>query len=148
MNNTKKVIIAILAIGISFGAGMFAKPAKVKTEVKEVIKTVTIKEEGKTKIVYKDRIVRPDGTIEEHERSEENSNTREGTSTEASRTAKNETTRDVGLTLQALAIVDIKDITGQREYGIYAKKRVFANVSVGALVTTDKKIGVGLGLDF
>lgn len=147
MSNTKKVLIGLTIIAISFGCGFFAKPAKVKTEIKEVIKTVTVKEEAKVKIVYKDRIVYPDGTIKESERSEENTNTREGTSTEASRTANSETTNDVGLTLQALAIVDIKDIGGEREYGIYAKKRVFGSISVGALVTP-KQLGIGVGMDF
>lgn len=147
MGKTKKVLIGLAIIAVSFGAGFFAKPTKVKTEIKEVIKTVTIKEEAKTKIVYKDRIVLPDGTIKETERSEENTNSREGTSTEASRTANSETTRDVGLTLQALAIVDIKDFAGEREYGIYAKKRVFSNISVGALVTP-KQLGIGIGMDF
>lgn len=147
MSNTKKVLLGLAIVAISFGVGFFAKPAKVQTEVKEVVKIVTVKEEAKTKIVYKDRIVYPDGTVKETERSEENTNTREGSTTEASKTAKTETTRDVGLTIQALAIVNIKDIGGEREYGLYAKKRVFGSISVGALVTTGQ-VGIGVGMDF
>jgi len=148
MSNTKKVLIGLVLLAISFGAGYFATGNRTVTEIKEVVKVVTVKEEAKTKIVYKDRIVYPDGRIEERERSEENTNTREGSTTEASRNSNTTSTKDVGLTLQALAIVDINDIKGSREYGIYAKKRVFSNISVGALVTSDKKVGVGLGLDF
>jgi hypothetical protein len=143
-----KVVICIVLLAVGFGSGYFSKPTSVVTEIKEVVKTVTVKEEAKTKVVYKDRIVHPDGTIEEHERSQEQTNTREASLNESSKTSNTETKNDVGLTLQALAIVDIKDITGTREYGIYVKKRIFSNISVGAIITTDKKIGAGIGLDF
>jgi hypothetical protein len=148
MDNKKKAIIAVVVLALVYGAGYFSKGHSTVTEIKEVVKVVTVKEEAKTRIVYKDRIVRPDGTVEEHERSREDSNTKEGSSSESSKSNKTEVINDVGLTLQALAIVDIKDIKGDREYGIYAKKRVFSSVSVGILATTDKKIGLGIGLDF
>ena len=146
--NNRKIGLAIVALIVAFGIGFFAKPAKVKIETKEVVKTVTVKQEGKVRIVYREKVTNPDGTITEKETEREDTHSSENTQSEASRTASNETTRDSGLTLQALAIVDVKDIGGDREYGLYAKKRVFGNVSVGALVTTDKKIGLGIGFDF
>lgn len=142
--NKCNITIGLVLLALSFGAGYYATPSKVKTEVKEVVKTV--KEEAKTKIVYREKIVYKDGTVVERETEREDTNTKE--SSESSRTSKNETTKDTGLTLSALAIADIKDVTGQREYGIHVTKRVFSNVVVGAMVTTDKKIGISAGVSF
>lgn len=142
--NKRNVLIGLALLALSFGAGYYATPSKVKTEVKEVVKVV--KEEQKTKIVYREKIVYKDGTVVERETEREDTNTREAS--ESSRTASSETTKDVGLTLSALAIVDTKDIAGQREYGVHVSKRVLGALSVNAMATTDKKIGVGIGWSF
>ena len=142
--NKRNIVIGLVLLAVSFGVGYFATPTKVKTEVKEVVKIV--KEEQKTKIVYREKIVYPDGTTVEKEQEREDTNTREAS--ESSRTASSETTKDTGLTLSALAIVDTKDITGQREYGVHVSKRVLGALSVNAMATTDKKIGVGIGWSF
>ena len=145
MENKRNVIIgALVLISLSFGAGYFATPSKVKIETKEVIKVV--KEEQKTRIVYREKIVYPDGTTVEKEQEREDTNTREAS--ESTKTASSETTKDTGLTLSALAIVDVADIKGEREYGVHVSKRVLGALSVNALATTDKKIGVGIGWSF
>jgi hypothetical protein len=142
--NKRNVIIGLLLVAVSFGVGYFATPTKVKTKVKEVVKIV--KEEQKTKIVYREKIVYPDGTTVEKEQEREDTNTRE--SSESTKTASSEVTKDTGLTLSALAIVDVADIKGQREYGVTVSKRVLGAINVTGLVTTDKKIGVGIGWSF
>lgn len=147
MDNKYKVLIVVGLLVVSFGAGKFSNPAKVKTEIKEVIKTVTVKEEAKAKIVYKEKIVYKDGTTREIEQTDESSNTRESSDSETNRSNVTIVTRDNGLTLQALAVFDTNNLK-DREYGLYAKKRVFANISVGGFATTDKKIGIAVGLDF
>lgn len=155
----KPVIIgsgALIALLLSFGAGYYATPSKIKVDVqykdKEVIKTVTVKEAATTRVVYKDRIVYPDGTIKETEKDIESSNTKESDVTETTKeTQKNTesvTTKDTGLTLSGLAIVNTNDLTSHREYGLHVTKRVFSNITVGGLVTSDKKVGVSLGLSF
>jgi len=144
MNKRNVIIGGLVLLALSFGAGYYATPTKVKTEVKEVVKTV--KEEQKTKIVYREKIVYKDGTTVETETEREDTNTREAS--ESTKIANSETTKDVGLTLSALAIVDVKDIGGDREYGVHVTKRVFSNVAIGAMATTDKKIGVSVGLTF
>lgn len=144
MNNTKKALISIAVIAIVFTAGRFSKPTKVET--KTVTKVETVKVEGKTRIVYRDRVISPDGTITEKEVEREDTNTREESSSVASseKTVQN----DVGLVLAALAVVDVKDIKGEREYAIVASKRVIGALNVTAMATSDKKIGVGLGWSF
>jgi len=142
MGNKRNVIIgALVLISLSFGAGYFATPSKVKIETKEVIKV--IKEEQKTKVVYREKIVYKDGTSVEREVEREDSNTREAS--ESTRTASKETTKATGLTLSALSLFDTK---GERDYGIHVTKRVFSNVVVGAIVTSDKKAGISIGLEF
>ena len=148
MNIKQKALIGLTVVSISFGAGFFAKPAKVKTEIREVVKTVTLKEEAKIKLVYRTVVTSPDGTKTETESSREDTNTKENSSNESTKIASKEVTRDIGLSLQALTIVNINDISANREYGLVVKKRVFSNISISALVTTDKKVGLGLGVDF
>ncbi len=145
MENKRNVIIgALVLISLSFGAGYFATPSKVKIETKEVINVV--KEEQKTRVVYKERIVYKDGTVVEREGEREDSNTRE--SSDTTRTASKEMTKDTGLTISALAIVDLDKSIQEREYGIHVTKRVFSNIVVGGIVTSDKKAGVSVGLTF
>ena len=144
MNKKYYVIGGLVLLALVFEAGRFTKPAEIKIETKEVVKTV--KEEAKSKVVYKERIVYKDGTVVEKETDSEHSNTKENS--ESTKQASSETKRDVGLTLSALAIVDSSDIKGHQDYGIHVTKRVFSNVVVGAMATTDKKIGVSLGLTF
>lgn len=148
MNTKTKVFIGLAIVGISFTAGIFAKPSKVITQTKEVVKTVTVKEEAKTKVVYKYRIIHPDGTIEETETSKEDTHTVVVDKKDVTKESKNEVIRDSGLTLSALAIVDVSSISGHRDYGLHVTKRVLGNVNVGILATTDKKIGLSIGLSF
>ncbi len=69
--NTKKVIILVLAISISFVLGKYSQPEKV--EIREVIKTVEVekKQENKDVKVVKVKITKPDGTIIEREKLED-----------------------------------------------------------------------------
>jgi hypothetical protein len=144
MNKITKIGLGILLLAIVFTAGRFSKPAKVET--KEVVKTVTVKEEGKTKIVYRDRETRPDGTVIEKEVEREDSYSRD--SSEYNRSTDKKVTNDSGLTLSALAVVKIDDIKGDRDYAAVVSKRILGGLNVSAMATTDKKIGVGLGWSF
>lgn len=148
MENKKVIIGALVLTALSFGTGYFATPNKIKIETKEVIKTVTVKEEAKVKIVYKTKIVRVDGTVEETENTREESNTKETADTSSVKESSKVTTKDTGLTLSLLAIQDIKNLSDKREYGLHVTKRVFSNITAGAMVTTDKKVGFSLGLAF
>jgi hypothetical protein len=139
MTTTNKIIFSVLALGLAFGAGYFTKP----TKTVEVVKKEYVKEEAKTKVVYREKITKPDGTITETEHEREDTRTVVEAKQESSKVVENR----VGLTLQALAYVPINDLT-QRDYGVIVSKRVFSNVVVGAMATTDKKIGLTLGLEF
>ncbi len=147
METKYKVLIGITVLGLTFTAGRFSKPAEVKIETKEVIKTVTVKEEAKEKIVTVTKIVYKDGTIKEETKTEDRQASKTEENTSKVTESNTEVKRDVGLVLSALAIVNVSDIK-QREYGITVSKRVFGNLNVTGIVTSDKKVGVGLGLSF
>jgi hypothetical protein len=51
-------------------------------------------------------------------------------------------------TAQDNAAVDSNNIARLREYGLSVSKRVLGSLTVTGLVTTDKKIGAGLGWSF
>lgn len=148
LNFRLKVVIVLAVIGISFGIGRFSKPAKVITETKEVVKTVTVVQEAKVKVVYRHIVTTPDGTKTETDSSREDTNISTDTSTSDVKTAKTEVIRDSGLVLSALAIVDLSSIAAPKNYGIHVTKRVLGNINVGVLATTDKKIGLSIGLSF
>jgi hypothetical protein len=148
LDTKKKVLIGLLFIALAFGAGFFAKPAKIVTQTTEVVKTVTVTQEAKVKVVYRTVVTAPDGTKTETESSREDTNTNTNAASESVKTAKSEVTNDVGLTLSALTLVDSSDIKGHRDYGIHITKRVLGNVNVGVLATLDKKVGVSLGVEF
>jgi hypothetical protein len=57
-------------------------------------------------------------------------------------------TRDIGLTIHAVIMKDLKDSISPREYGIFVKKRVIGNISIGGLVTDQKTVGLSIGMDF
>lgn len=144
MNKYTKIGLGILAIAVIFTAGRYSKPTKVETKIET--KTVTVKEEAKTRIVYRDRVISPDGTITEKEVEREDTNTKES-STVASK-SESKVENDSGLVLSALAIAPIKDIGGEREYALVASKRVIGALNVSASISTDKKLGIGLGWSF
>jgi hypothetical protein len=144
----KKILIGLGIIGLTFYAGRFSKPAVVKIQTVEVVKTETVKEAAKEKIVTVEKIVYKDGTVKEVTRTEDRDSTKESNKAETTKIANTETIRDIGLSLNALAIVNSSDIGGKREYGLNVSKRVFSNVSIGVLATTDKKVGISLGLSF
>jgi hypothetical protein len=144
-------LLSLVLLGVGYGAGKFSNPAKVitKTEIKEIVKIVeVVKEKKDVKTIIK-VVTRPDGTKEEETTIVDNTTTDTNTNTDISKESKNETitTRDIGLSVQALALAKFNDINN-REYGVLIKKRIISNISGSILVTDKKTIGLAVGLDF
>ena len=134
MNKTTKIALSVLAIAIVFTAGRFSKPSKVETRT--ITKTETVKVEGKTRIVYRDRVISPDGTITEKEVEREDTNTREESSSVAS--SEKTITNDAGLTLSALGVKSLKDIGGETGAQIVLSKRLIGALGVSTSFTSYK----------
>ena len=145
-------LIGLLILGIGYGAGKYSNPAKVvtKTEYKEVVKEVEVKKEQKNVVVYTKKTTQKDGTVIEESKSEDKSTTYQDKTTEKDTriSSSTTTTRDLGLSLHVLGMQNIGDRPAEREYGIFVKKRVISNISVGALATDKRTVGLSVGLDF
>lgn len=150
MESKTKIFIGIilLALALGFGAGYFTKPSSVKTITVEKVVTEQAKSEIQYKVIYKEKTVKPDGTVTEIEKTDntvaETSDTKSDTEKSTSQTIKN----DIGLTISALAVANPASLTPTIDYGVFVSKRVFSNVSVGLMAFTDKRIGVGVGISF
>jgi hypothetical protein len=139
-----KILIALAALAISFGIGYYATPTKIQETVKVEYKDSKV--EVKTRIVYRDKVTKPDGTIIESEVEKEDTNTVE--KSEGSVATEKVSVKDSGLVLGVLGIVDTDKPVDGIKYGITVSKRVLGAVTVHGLVTTDKQIGVGVGWEF
>lgn len=153
MNNYLKYgLIGALLLGLGYGAGKYANPAKVvtKTEYKEVIKQVEVIKEQKNVVVYSKKTTQKDGTIIEESKTEDKSTTYQDKTTESKRefATSTITTRDLGLSVHALALQHIQATDSGREYGVFIKKRIISNISIGGLATDHKTVGLSVGLDF
>lgn len=148
MTTLNKILISISLLALSFGIGYFATPTKIKTNT--IVKTETVKVEGKTKIVYREKITQPDGTITERE--SEREDTRSTEESKSLSQAETDVTKDSGLTLSVLGYIDTKDLTGSMDYGIVGSKRVLGALNATGSIVLEKdsnvKIGVGLGWSF
>lgn len=146
--NKQKLLLAAILLAVGAGIGYFAKPAKVETKTVEVVKTQTKVEKGKTKVVYKTRIIHPDGTVEEIETTKEDSHSNTEAVTDSTKQSEITVTNRAGLTVQALAVSSFANLR-QPEYGAYVSKRVVGNITVGVgAVPTLKLAIVGVGMEF
>lgn len=144
-------LIGLLLLGVGYGAGKFSNPAKVvtKTEYKEVIKEVEVKKEQKNVVVYSKKTTKKDGTVIEETKTQDKSTTYQDKTSESKKELASSTitTRDLGLSVHGLVMQKIDEPQG-REYGVFVKKRVVGNISVGGIVTDKKTVGLSVGLDF
>lgn len=145
-------LIILAVLGLGYGVGKYSNPAKVvtKTEFKEKIKVVEVIKEQKNVVVTTKKTTKKDGTIIEESKTEDKSVTYQDKHSESKTESKSSTvtTRDIGLSVHAMAMQNIGDLERQREYGIFVKKRVIGNISVGGLVTDQKTVGLSVGMDF
>jgi hypothetical protein len=139
--NKVTIITAIVALLV----GRYVLTPKQKT--KEVVKIVTVEKQHtdtKKKVVTRE-VKKKDGTIVKETVETENTvvDTSKNSKTESSKTS--ETGSKV--TLGALAIVDTTNI-GKPEYGVTIAVPLIGNLNVQGLVTTDRRVGVGLSIGF
>lgn len=145
-------IIGLLLVAIGFGAGKYSKPAEVKqkAEIHQEVQQIEKKLENKNLVIKTKKTTNVDGSIVEESITEDKSITKTDSELNSKTDIKTETItiRDIGLNLGVLAIKDINKLSDKTEYAFVVKKRIFSAVTINGLVTTDKKIGLGLGWDF
>lgn len=135
------LIIAIVAIS-SFLAGKYIFPPK--PEIKEVVKFKEVEKE-KVKVVTKFKeVTKPDGTKVVESTTTENTVTETVTDSESTKVSKQASR----LTLGMLYIKDVQDFSRPAEFGATISVPVIGNLKAHAIVTTDKKAGLGVALEF
>lgn len=141
--------LILLALGA--GIGYFAKPSKVVTKFqeKEVIKYVENKKENKDIVTVIKKITQKDGTVIEESRTEDKTKVETDKSFLSQKEIKQQSIviNDLGLSVHALVLSNLSTLS-DREYGVYIKKRVFSNISVGVMATDKQTVGLSVGMDF
>lgn len=143
-------VVAILGILV----GRYILQPKSKVETKEVVKYIEVfkekKEEKKNvKTVITEKINK-DGTKEITtvitDNSTSNSQTNKDSKLESDKTkiVKN----GIGLSLSLLAIKDIPNPSRAISYGAVISVPIVGNLNATGMVTTEKQVGIGLGITF
>lgn len=147
MTYLNKFTLIALALGLLIGRFVLQS----KPTVIEKIKTVEVEKkvfiENKNKKEVKKEIVRPDGTKETTTEIVENS-TSESTTDRKLVAESQKTSKGSGVTLGLLAIKDAADFSTSLHYGITVSAPIYGSLKVQALGTTDKRVGLGLGVEF
>lgn len=156
MQTSKLKLISYLSVAVIVGilAGRYLIKPKTEIKTKEVIKYVEVfkekkEEKKKTKTVITEK-TNKDGSTEKKTEIVEDTDTTVITNKDTKVDTKKEMVAKTGsgITLAALAIKDANDFGKKMEYGATVTVPVFGNVSVQGLATTDKRIGIGLGITF
>jgi hypothetical protein len=141
----KKNIYIAIAILAAFLSGKYLFQAK--RDIKTVVKYVEVEKrvEKKASVVKSTKIEKPDGTIVTETTVTENTQINTDISIKSD---KSTVVKGSKLTLGALAIKSVNDFGKPFEYGVTVAIPVFGAVKAQWLVTTDKRIGVGLAVEF
>jgi hypothetical protein len=150
METLKKYgLFGLIAIaGILIGRYVIQPKSEVRT--KEVIKYVEVFKEKKSekknvKVVV---VTKPDGTTTTTTTDTSTTDTVTNTETKVDSSKETIAKKGSGLTLGALAIANGQRFSDKLEYGVTAAIPVFGSLKAQALVTTDKRVGLGLALEF
>ncbi len=173
-------VAAVVALAGAFSAGRFSAPEKVVTKEVEVFKdrvvekVVTkevevvkvVKAKAETKIVYRDRVITPDGTVKEHE--EERTETKEDEKTDGER--KTDTEKVAERVVEKLVTVEktvalrpdwrvgvlvgvqwpqpLLPFAGPMVLGVHADRRIVGGLYAGLWAHTGGSFGLGVSFEF
>jgi hypothetical protein len=165
----------LAALLIAFGAGFGSARSTMKPGVITVTKTVTVEKvvEAKAKqvekrvVVYRDRIIKPDGTRIEHEVERSQTDAKSTSTRAAEKTAAAESTQIikpsnppdwrvgalVGLNWQGIHWSPLSIGLDALTYGVFVDRRILGPFSVGLWVTNSGKtfapaLGLQVSMEF
>jgi hypothetical protein len=143
METRTKIIIATIAIALSFAVGRYTSPEKIKTE----IKTVEV-EKVVTKVVHQvvTVIEKPDGTKETTTVTDARSDSK--TNSTSTNELKEITISKDRINVSVLAGSSFPLNLNSPIYGVSASKSLIGPVSVGIWGLSSKEVGLSLGLNF
>lgn len=143
MTILKQAALTIMVGAICFSAGKFSTPAKIET--KEVEKIVYKERTDTTKKTDKKETIHPDGTrvietVTETKRTKDKSADIE-TKKETATTNRKDWLVTIGYAPATYA-------KSEQSYSLSIQRRMFSEVYLGAYVTTEKTIGLTIGVGF
>jgi hypothetical protein len=150
MDKIKENKICIIAVIIALLIGRFVLQPKAKVEIKTVEKLVEVIKE--VKVEDKKKNVR----IIEH-KNKDGSSTKETTISEDTHatdnkdtniTATKETTKTISNRGIQLGVIAFDPWKAEHSFGLLTTIPVYGSLSITGMVTTDKKVGVGLTIEF
>jgi cytoskeletal protein RodZ len=151
--DTIQKTLGMLAVGILIGH--FALPKEKDIQIKEVIKyernTQENKDQKKDKNVTIIETTSPDGTKKKETKIGETTTTTTETSTTTKVTDDKSTSikgSKTSIGLIAISELNKNILTKSPEYGITISRSLIGSISLNGLLTTDKRIGIGVSLGF
>jgi hypothetical protein len=123
-----------------------------KATVIEKIKTVEVEKkvfvEKKNKKETKIEITRPDGTKEVKTEITEVSESEMKSDRKSVAESSKESRTGSGVTVGVLALKDLQAFSKDFQYGVTVTAPIYNSIKVQALGTTDRRIGLGIALEF
>lgn len=151
LNKYKNLIIVAI---VSLLVGRYVLQPKTKVETKETIKYVEVfkekKEEKKKVKTIVTEHVNKDGSKDIKTVIDENSDSITQTNKDSKLQSEKTRveTKGSGLSLSMLAIKDVGISTKPLYYGAVVSVPLIGNLNVTGMVTTEKQVGLGLGITF
>jgi aspartokinase len=142
-----KYLLSAICLAIGVAVGLVTKPAKIVTKTEIVEKVVTVKEEGKIKVVKVVETVRPDGTKTTVTDSTEESKSKEATNLEKASLNEKVVSNETGARLNVLVGSNISKAP-ELNYGLMLSKRLIGPISFGVFGMKGGEYGLTAGIQF
>lgn len=144
MSNWQQILLSILvAAGLGYAGGRYVQPAKVVTQIKEVVKTVEIVKHDTTTITKE--VKHPDGTTEtdttvvNHDIDMSHSNTSNTIS---------KVTENLKPQWKATALAGYNFSSFEKVYGAEIDRRIIGPIFVGAWGNSNHTGGLSVSVEF
>jgi cytoskeletal protein RodZ len=150
MLDTIQKTLGVLAIGILIGHFAIPKPVQIKETVRIEQSVQQNKDQKKDKNVKIIEITSPDGTKKKETTIGETTTTKTETNTNTNITDTKTIIKGSKTFVGLIAISELNKniLTKSPEYGITITKSLIGDISLNGLLTTDKRIGIGVSLGF
>jgi hypothetical protein len=150
MLDTIQKTLGVLTIGILIGHFAIPKPVQIKETVRIEQSVQQNKDQKKDKNVKIIEITSPDGTKKKETTIGETTTTKTETNTNTNITDTKTIIKGSKTFVGLIAISELNKniLTKSPEYGITITKSLIGDISLNGLLTTDKRIGIGVSLGF
>lgn len=153
-------LVGVAATSFAFGRGTRPEPEVrevVRTEWRDrvITRTVVQREEAKTRVVYRDRVMSPDGTVREREVEREDTKVAERTDAKTDTTTEGKGERVVTVTPRApdwkagfLVGAPVLSSPLIPVIGLHAERRILGPLWAGVWVLQPGSLGLSLSMEF